>query len=133
MEELLRNMDWELFEKQKEWLVEQVAALEPSGSEASEIPEGILNMMDRMQEVYERWKEHRYPYLFSITTPKGLITAREYSDGEYHGINLVYSEPGLGEPGALMEYSPVEDAVMLRVWDKNHVDTDPNLVRKMSE
>lgn len=45
MEELLRNMDWNLFEKQKEWLAEQVTVLEPSGSEASELPEGILNMM----------------------------------------------------------------------------------------
>lgn len=133
MEELLKNMDWELFKKQKEWLAEQVAALEPSGSEASGIPEGILNMMDRMQEVYEKWKGQSYPWLLSVPTPKGLITAMEYSDGEYYGINLVYTEPGLGEPGALMEYDPVEDAVMLRVWDKDHVDTDPNFVRNMSE
>lgn len=51
MEGLLKNMDWELFEKQKEWLAKQVAVLEPSGSEASGFPEGILNMMDRIQEI----------------------------------------------------------------------------------
>lgn len=133
MEELLRNMDWELFEKQKQWLADQVAALIPAGTEASDLPEGVLNMMDRIQEAWEDEKQEDALRMITVKTPKGTIMARESSDKEYPGIALVYSEPGSGEPGAIMEYNPNKDAVMLMAWDKDHVDDDPIFVREMSE
>ena len=37
--QVLENMNTKEFMKQKEWLAEQVAALEPSGSEATRNPE----------------------------------------------------------------------------------------------
>lgn len=133
MEELLENMDWELFERQKEWLAKQVAALEPSGSEVSGFPEGILNMMDRIQEIWEGRIMQSKSRSFSVVTQKGTITARESFDDDYPGIYLIYSEPGTGEPGALMEYDPMNDAIMLRVWDRQHVDGDPVFTRKIGE
>ncbi|MCD8014390.1 MAG: hypothetical protein LUG99_14670 [Lachnospiraceae bacterium] len=57
MNELLKvmnQMDWELFVKQKEWLYSQLCYLEKwYGAEASALPEGILNMMGRIQNVWE--------------------------------------------------------------------------------
>ncbi len=50
----VNQIDWKLFIKQKEWLYSQQCYLEKwYGTEASALPEGILNMMDRIQEAWE--------------------------------------------------------------------------------
>lgn len=129
MEELLKNMDWELFEKQKEWLAEQVAVLEPSGSEASGIPEGILNMMDRIQEAWE----NRGTPTITVNTPIGKIEARQIPDNEFPGILLCYAEEGCGEPGAIMEYDTIINRIIMRVYSKEDPDGDPESVYEMND
>lgn len=53
----LQQMDWELFSKQKEWLYSQQCYIEKwYGAEAATLPEGILNMMDRIQDAWEAEK-----------------------------------------------------------------------------
>ncbi len=50
----VNQIDWELFLKQKEWLYSQQYYLEKwYGVEAAALPEGILNMMDKIQDAYE--------------------------------------------------------------------------------
>lgn len=58
----LANMDPELFTKQKEWLYKQFCELEPSGSESSDYPEGILNMMDQLQDLAEEYLGRDFPH-----------------------------------------------------------------------
>lgn len=53
---VLNYIDWDLYYRQKEWLARQVAELEPTGSEAIQYPEGILNFMDQIQDAYELTK-----------------------------------------------------------------------------
>lgn len=53
LSEVLDNIDWDLYYRQKEWLARQVSELEPTGSDASQYPEGILNFMDQIQDAYE--------------------------------------------------------------------------------
>lgn len=53
MMKLLANMDWELFDKQKQWLHEQVCRLELSGTGEAEHPEGLLNLMDQIGDLAE--------------------------------------------------------------------------------
>ena len=50
----LKQMDWDLFLKQKEWLYSQQCYIEKwYGVEAAALPEGIINMMDQIQNAYE--------------------------------------------------------------------------------
>lgn len=51
IEEVVKRIDTRLFMKQKEWLAKQVAILEPSGEEKH--AEGILNLMDQLQDTEE--------------------------------------------------------------------------------
>ena len=51
--EVMKNVDTGLWVNQKEWLQRQISELEPSGSEASGMPEGILNLMDALQDAAE--------------------------------------------------------------------------------
>lgn len=64
---VLGNMDWDLFKRQKEWLFSQQIQTENwYGQDASDLPAGILNMMDRIQDVWEDeadnpcWYEERW-------------------------------------------------------------------------
>ncbi|MCD7750273.1 MAG: hypothetical protein LUI10_00780 [Lachnospiraceae bacterium] len=51
---LMDDMDWDLYLKQKEWLYAQQTQIEKwYGREASALPVGILNMMDRIQDAWE--------------------------------------------------------------------------------
>lgn len=50
--ETLHNIDWQLFQKQKEWLNQQAIQAEDSGCEDN-MPLGILNLMDAIQDMYE--------------------------------------------------------------------------------
>lgn len=51
--EALRHIDLKLLAKQKEWLYDQFKSLEPSGEEASAMPEGILNLLDAIGDAAE--------------------------------------------------------------------------------
>lgn len=51
--ETTKNIDTTEFMKQKEWLQTQILALEPSGTDAVRFPEGILHMMDEIQDAAE--------------------------------------------------------------------------------
>lgn len=53
MKEVFANMDVQEFLKQKNWLVNQIKELEPSGSEATQIPEGLLHFLDEIQDAAE--------------------------------------------------------------------------------
>lgn len=50
--ETLHNIGWQLFQKQKEWLNQQAIQAEDSGCEDN-MPLGILNLMDAIQDMYE--------------------------------------------------------------------------------
>ncbi len=51
---LMENMDWNLYMKQKEWLYAQQTQIEKwYGRDASALPVGILNMMDRIRDAWE--------------------------------------------------------------------------------
>lgn len=52
VKKVLDRTNWDLFLKQKAWLAEQIAELEPSGYSATECPEGILNFMDAVQDAW---------------------------------------------------------------------------------
>lgn len=68
-----------------------------------------------------------------VKTPKGTIEARLIPDREYPGIELCYAEPGTGEPGAVMEYTPTHDDVVMRVYDVPHADDDPRMIVSMTQ
>ena len=68
-----------------------------------------------------------------VKTPKGIIEARVIPDHEYPGIELCYAKPGTGEPGAIMEYTPTHDDVVLRVYDVSHADDEPRMVMSMTQ
>ncbi|MCD7743731.1 MAG: hypothetical protein LUI13_00275 [Lachnospiraceae bacterium] len=54
MKNVMEQIDWGLFLKQKEWLYSQQCHLERwYGAEAGVLPEGILNLMDCLQNVWE--------------------------------------------------------------------------------
>lgn len=64
---VMENVDWDLFEHQKEWLYSQQIQTEKwYGHDASDLPAGILNMMDRIQDAWEGeadnpcWYEERW-------------------------------------------------------------------------
>ncbi|MCD7737902.1 MAG: hypothetical protein LUH58_02525 [Lachnospiraceae bacterium] len=60
----MRRMDWDLFLRQKEWLYSQQCYLEKwYDVDASAFPEGILNMMDRIQEAWEDESDNPYWYV----------------------------------------------------------------------
>ncbi len=60
---LMENMDWDLFKYQKEWLYSQQIQIEKwYGHEASDLPAGILNMMDRIQDAWEDEADNPYWY-----------------------------------------------------------------------
>ena len=52
MEELLRNMDWKLFRKQKRWIVEEITARAKAGKE-TDMLQGILHLMDSVEDANE--------------------------------------------------------------------------------
>lgn len=68
-----------------------------------------------------------------VKTPKGVIEAREIPDETYPGISLCYTKPGSGEPGAILEYTPKYDDVVLWVYDVPHADDDPLAAFSMTE
>ena len=68
-----------------------------------------------------------------VKTPHGVIRASSMNDMEYPGIELSLETNGNGEPGAIMEYSPVKDCVILRVYGINDPDGDPSEIFSMSE
>lgn len=51
--EIIKGMDTKLFIQQKEWIAKQIAVLAPSGSEAVQLPEGLLNLLDQIQDAAE--------------------------------------------------------------------------------
>lgn len=61
----------------------------------------------------------------SIDTVKGPICAAVIPDAEYPGISLCFAKEGSGEPGAIMEYDPVKDAIILRIYSKENPEGDP--------
>ena len=50
---MIKNIDTTEFMKQKKWLQAQISMLEPSGIEATRFSEGILHMMDEIQDAAE--------------------------------------------------------------------------------
>lgn len=68
-----------------------------------------------------------------VKTPKGTIEAKVIQDREYPGIALCYAEPGTGEPGAIMEYTPTHDDVVMRVYDVPHADDEPRMIVSMTQ
>lgn len=68
-----------------------------------------------------------------VETPKGIIEAREIPDKDFPGISLCYAEPETGEPGAILEYTPKYDDVVLWVYDVPHADDDPLAAFSMTE
>lgn len=57
---IMDNMDWDLFQRQKEWLYAQQIHIEKwYGQEAAVFPTGILNMMDKIQDAWENDKMAR--------------------------------------------------------------------------
>ncbi|MCD8023263.1 MAG: hypothetical protein LUF30_09950 [Lachnospiraceae bacterium] len=54
LKNILEQIDWELFLKQKEWLYSQQCYLERwHGTETAALPEEILNLMDCLQDAWE--------------------------------------------------------------------------------
>ena len=53
LESVMKDLDTDLFMKQKDWLYRQICELEPSGEEATACPEGILHLMDELQDAAE--------------------------------------------------------------------------------
>ena len=51
MNEFLKTLDLMEFQKQKEWVKEQIAILEPSGTTAVRMPEGILLLMEQIEKL----------------------------------------------------------------------------------
>ena len=78
--QVLENMNTKEFMKQKEWLAEQVAALEPSGSEATRFPEGILNYMDAIQDAAEFELDLKFPSDLESYLMKQGIWERETAE-----------------------------------------------------
>lgn len=78
--QVLENMNTKEFMKQKEWLAEQVAALEPSGSEATRFPEGILNFMDAIQDAAEFELDLKFPSDLESYLMKQGIWERETAE-----------------------------------------------------
>ncbi|MCD8083184.1 MAG: hypothetical protein LUE86_06715 [Clostridiales bacterium] len=88
----MENMEWDLFQRQKEWLYAQQIQIEKwYGQEAAVLPTDILNMMDKIQEVWEDekaridknpcWYEERW-YV------EDLKTALENADVEVTAANV---------------------------------------------
>ncbi|MCD8122690.1 MAG: hypothetical protein LUE65_10750 [Clostridiales bacterium] len=51
---IMENMEWDLFQRQKEWIYAQQIQIEKwYGREAAALPMGILNMIDKIQEAWE--------------------------------------------------------------------------------
>ena len=59
-----------------------------------------------------------------MKTPLGVISAAEIPDEEYPGIALLFKGTS-GEPGAIMEYNPNQENVMLRVYNRENPDDEP--------
>ncbi|MCD8076037.1 MAG: hypothetical protein LUF27_13615 [Lachnospiraceae bacterium] len=58
LKNIMGQIDWELFLKQKEWLYSQQCHLERwYGTRAAVLPEGILNLMDCLQNSWEESME----------------------------------------------------------------------------
>ncbi len=54
LKKVMEQIDWGLFLKQKEWLYSQQCYLERwYGTRAAVFPEGILNLMDGLQDAWE--------------------------------------------------------------------------------
>lgn len=70
--EIIKGMDTKLFIQQKEWIAKQIAVLAPSGSEAVQLPEGLLNLLDQIQDAAEEelgmcFEEYELPVTELIT------------------------------------------------------------------
>ena len=58
LKNVMEQIDWGLFLKQKEWLYSQQCHLERwYGIRAADLPEGILNLMDCLQVAWEESQE----------------------------------------------------------------------------
>lgn len=71
----------------------------------------------------------------SVAIPelKGRVRAVRSPDGDYPGIVLSFFDSNGREASAcILEYSPVENAMMLRVYDPSDPDGDPAETRVMS-
>lgn len=85
---VMENVDWDLFEHQKEWLYSQQIQTERYGHDASDLPAGILNMMDRIQDAWEGeadnpcWYEERWD-------DEDLRTALENAEIEVTEENVI--------------------------------------------
>lgn len=58
---LLKNIDADEFMRQKNWIYEQVCILTPSGEDAARFPQGILTMMDNIQDFCENELKMEFP------------------------------------------------------------------------
>lgn len=64
---LLKNIDFDEFMRQKNWIYEQVCILTPSGEDAARFPQGILTMMDNIQDFCENELEMDFSYSYLKT------------------------------------------------------------------
>ncbi len=53
LSKLFEEMDWEFFSRQKQWLKNQVNALEPSGVEACTEAEGLYRLLEEFQKIHD--------------------------------------------------------------------------------
>ena len=118
MEDILENID----PNESRGIYEQIARY--IKEKTGEIPldligyDGTRGRMDRQ---------------IRVKTPHGVIRASSMNDMEYPGIELSLETNGNGEPGAIMEYSPVKGCVILRVYGMNDPDGDPIEIFSMSK
>lgn len=109
--------------------------------ELSQLPEGIVKdtldiLSKRVETALNALAGNHVDTGFldkmRIQTPAGAIEARNMRDSEYPGIGVFFVEPGTGEPGAILEYSPTAGCVQLRVYSKENPDEDPVKIYDMS-
>lgn len=85
-----------------------------------------------------------YPYEFNVVdenkpiiqvyTPDGVLEAKQMPDDNYPGICIsLISESNKELSAVIMEYNPVENGVMLRVYGPEDPDGEPRTIIRMNE
>ena len=53
LSKLIEEMDWEFLSRQKQWVKDQIASLEPSGSESYMEAEGLYHLLEELQKIHD--------------------------------------------------------------------------------